>query len=153
MMDDQKILDNAPEGEDFYFVDITGEYFDEFGNHLNSKGLWSDSDTSPVGPRSIADIKELVELRNANAGLEKDNAHLKKEVDKHRAGFVACMTGEQFTIHNLKQEAKGIELLIREETSVGRLHNGDKRSFIFCQDAKIRALELLGKAKSLKAGN
>jgi ribosomal protein L22 len=96
-------------------------------------------------PRAISDINELIELRKANA-------ELKKEVDNHRAGFVACMTGEQFTIHNLKQQAKGIELLIREETSVGRLHNGDKRSFIFCQDAKIRALELLGKVKALKEG-
>ena len=96
-------------------------------------------------PRAISDINELNELRKANA-------ELKKEVDNHRAGFVACMTGEQFTIHNLKQQAKGIELLIREETSVGRLHNGDKRSFIFCQDAKIRALELLGKVKALKEG-
>jgi hypothetical protein len=53
-------------------------------------------------------------------------------------------------IRDLEQQAKGIELLIREDTSVGRLHNGDKRSFIFCQDAKIRAFELLGKAKALK---
>jgi hypothetical protein len=136
MMDDQKIIDNAPEG----------------ATHVNAIGttLFRDKED---GIRDLADVKELIELRKANAELKKDNAHLKKEVDKHRAGFVACMTGEQFTIHNLKQEAKGIEILIREETSVGRLHNGDKRSFIFCQDAKIRALELLGKAKSLKAGN
>jgi hypothetical protein len=137
MMDDQKILDNNPVG---FYTNVSMSNGKPF--------IWTCNNF-----RSLADIKELVELRNANAELKKDNAHLKKEVDKHRAGFVACMTGEQFTIHNLKQEAKGIELLIREETSVGRLHNGDKRSFIFCQDAKIRALELLGKAKSLKAGN
>ena len=61
-MIDQEILDNVPEGECDYFVDITGEYFDEYGNHLNSKGLWSDSDASPVGPRSLADIKRIAEL-------------------------------------------------------------------------------------------
>ncbi len=42
------------------------------------------------------------------AELESDNAKLKKEVDKHRGGFVACMTGKQFTINNLKQQAEGI---------------------------------------------
>ena len=60
MMNNQEIIDNAPKREDFYFVDITGEYFDEFGNHLNSKGLWSDSDTSPVSPRSLSYIILIV---------------------------------------------------------------------------------------------
>jgi hypothetical protein len=162
MMDDQKILDNAPEGathiednSNLYIKvlpRVTSTIFNDW--FIFEIDQWIIIDTYNVLlMRSLADIKKLVELREANAEFKKDNAHLKKEVDKHRAGFVACMTGEQFTIHNLKQEAKGIELLIREETSVGRLHNGDKRSFIFCQDAKIRALELLGKAKSLKAGN
>jgi hypothetical protein len=70
-MNNQEIIDNAPKREDFYFVDITGEYFDEFGNHLNSKGLWSDSDTSPVSPRSLADIKRITDL-------EKDKIELRK---------------------------------------------------------------------------
>ncbi len=64
MMNNQEIIDNAPKREDFYFVDITGEYFDEFGNHLNSKGLWSDSDTSLVSSRSLADIRRIVELED-----------------------------------------------------------------------------------------
>ena len=38
-MTEQEIVDKAPDGECDYFVDITGEYFDEYGNHLNSKGL------------------------------------------------------------------------------------------------------------------
>jgi hypothetical protein len=68
-MNNQEIIDNKPKGEDDYFVDITGEYFDEFGNHLNSKGLWSDSDTSPVSPRSLADIKRIVELEKELSSL------------------------------------------------------------------------------------
>jgi hypothetical protein len=70
MMDDQKILDNAPVGEGIDLVDITGEYFDEHCNHLDSRGLWSPHNIGPVSPRSLADVKELVELRNANATLE-----------------------------------------------------------------------------------
>jgi hypothetical protein len=61
-MNNQEIIDNAPKGEDDYFVDITGDYFDEYGNHLTLKGLWSCSDQPPVAPRSLADIKRIVEL-------------------------------------------------------------------------------------------
>jgi hypothetical protein len=53
-------------------------------------------------------------------------------------------------IRDLEQQARGIEDLILEETSVGRLHSGDKRSFIFCQNAKIRILNLQNYAKALK---
>jgi hypothetical protein len=52
--------------------------------------------------------------------------------------------------HNLEQQAKGVEDLNRDETSVGRLHNGDKRSFIFSQDAWLRAFDLRNQAKALK---
>jgi hypothetical protein len=64
MMDDQKILDNAPVGEGIDLVDITGEYFDEHCNHLDSRGLWSPHNIGPVSPRSLADVKRIVELEN-----------------------------------------------------------------------------------------
>jgi hypothetical protein len=77
MMDDQKILDNAPKGEATDLVDITGAFFDKHCNHLNLEGFWSEQDICPVGPRSLADIKELVELRNANAEIEKGYEELR----------------------------------------------------------------------------
>jgi ribosomal protein L22 len=73
----------------------------EFYNTYENKWISLKSvDNYFHSPRAMSDVNELIKLRNANA-------ELKKEVDKHRAGFVACMTGEQFTIHNLKQQAKG----------------------------------------------
>ena len=61
-MNNQQILDNAPEGEDSDVVDITGAYFDEHCNHLNSEGFWSEVYITPVSPRSLADIKRITEL-------------------------------------------------------------------------------------------
>ena len=66
-MTDQEILDNAPEGASV--SDITGEYFDEYNNHLNKQGFWSEKDTSPVSPRSLKDIRRIVELENKNAKM------------------------------------------------------------------------------------
>ena len=66
-MNNQKILDDAPEGAGV--SDITGEYFDEYNNHLNKQGFWSEKDTSPVSPRSLADIKRIVELEKALSDL------------------------------------------------------------------------------------
>ena len=40
--------------------------------------------------------------------LERENAKLKKIVDNHSGGFVACMTGNQFTANNIKQQAKAL---------------------------------------------
>jgi hypothetical protein len=59
MMDDQKILDNAPPKQ--------GKWPD--CNQVDSDGKWSHRE--PV-IRSLADIKELVELRKANAELMKE---------------------------------------------------------------------------------
>jgi hypothetical protein len=58
MMDDQKILDNVPPKQ--------GKWPD--CNQVDSDGKWSHR--QPV-IRSLADIKELVELRNEKAELEK----------------------------------------------------------------------------------
>jgi hypothetical protein len=58
MMDDQKILDNVPPKQ--------GKWPD--CNQVDSDGKWSHR--QPV-IRSLADIKELVELRNEKAELDK----------------------------------------------------------------------------------
>jgi hypothetical protein len=63
-MSNQEILDNAPVGEGIDLFDITGEYFDEHCNHLDSRGLWSPHNIGPVSPRSLADIKRIVELES-----------------------------------------------------------------------------------------
>jgi hypothetical protein len=84
MMDDQKILDNAPkcntathvdnEG-DYYKIQVEYQYEDESDcgyeqmfklNHLKN---WEVDDCVLILMRSLADIKELVELRKANAEL------------------------------------------------------------------------------------
>ncbi len=102
-VNNQEILDNAPEGEGDDFVDITGEYFDEYGNHLNSKGLWSDSDTSPVSPlRSLADIKRIVEL-------EKELSKVKAYKAQLLAHVKYTSTQEEVEIIKLEQQAKGVE--------------------------------------------
>ncbi|MFT7372058.1 MAG: hypothetical protein ACI9T9_000739 [Oleiphilaceae bacterium] len=67
-MDDQKILDNVPPKQ--------GKWPD--CNQVDSDGKWSHR--QPV-IRSLADIKELVELRNANAELESKLAGSKYTVD------------------------------------------------------------------------
>jgi hypothetical protein len=64
MMDDQKILDNAPPKQ--------GKWPD--CNQVDSDGKWSHRE--PV-IRSLADIKDLVELRKANAELEKGYEELR----------------------------------------------------------------------------
>ena len=77
MMDDQKILDNAPEGATHYVLENgtsfhfkiddkdASIYTDEWDCYTNHKDVIPDL----VGLRSLADIKELVELRNEKAEL------------------------------------------------------------------------------------
>jgi hypothetical protein len=91
-MDDQKILDNAPkcntathvdnEG-DYYKIQVEYQYEDESDcgyeqmfklNHLKN---WEVDDCVLILMRSLADIKELVELRNANAELMKGYEELR----------------------------------------------------------------------------
>jgi hypothetical protein len=55
MMDDQKILDNNPVG---FYTNVSMSNGKPF--------IWTCNNF-----RSLADIRELVELRKANAGLEK----------------------------------------------------------------------------------
>ena len=131
-MNNQEILDNAPEGECDCFVDITGEYFDEYGNHLNSKGLWSDSAWSPVSPRSLADIKRIAKLEKERDVLKEENTSLQayafrviafvtRSVEKLRNIPEFKPTGDVLNrvlrltpnialeAHDLEQQAKGVE--------------------------------------------
>jgi hypothetical protein len=100
-MNDKDILVNAPEGATH--VDNEGDYW--LMQPDNSVETFMDGEwlyCNPQEPlRSLADIKRIVEL-------EKENTKLKKIVDNHSGGFVACMTGNQFTANNLKQQAKAL---------------------------------------------
>jgi hypothetical protein len=106
-MNNQEIIDNAPEGAEFtssmgYLWNDNEDWFiygatTEEWNHL----FFHEYSFSDWKIRSLADIKRIVEL-------EKENTKLKKIVDNHSGGFVACMTGNQFTANNLKQQAKAL---------------------------------------------
>jgi hypothetical protein len=101
-MKDQEILANAPEGECSDVVDITGAYFDEHCNHLNSEGFWSELDIAPVSPRSLADIKRITEL-------EKDKEFL---LTQRLFGNVIVSTSQVLNAaieaFKLEQQAKGV---------------------------------------------
>jgi hypothetical protein len=82
-MNDQKIIDNAPEGATHYLVnqyDFTEGYFkltEDCDVLVDGSEGWQevDIDVSINGNyevRNLADIKELVELRKANAELMKE---------------------------------------------------------------------------------
>ena len=89
-MTDQEILDNAPEGEDSDVVDITGAYFDEHCNHLNSEGFWSELHITPESPRSIADIKRIVELEKERNSLLRLISYVKSIVfSKVKCSYVS----------------------------------------------------------------
>ena len=97
---DAEILADAPELDDLV-TDITGAYFDCCGNYLTPRGVWGQSYASPVHPRSLADITELVELRKKNAELESHNLGLTKtlvEFEKDIAFLQSCVnSGEAAT--------------------------------------------------------
>jgi hypothetical protein len=84
-MNNQEILDSNPVG---FYTNVSMSNGKPF--------VWACNNF-----RSLADIKRIVEL-------EKENTKLKKIVDNHSGGFVACMTGNQFTANNLKQQAKAL---------------------------------------------
>jgi hypothetical protein len=98
-MDDQKILDNAPEGATHF--DSDGEYAKDAGYGLEFFRLSWCAYGHPVELRSIADIKELVELRKANAELE-----AKCEVLKH------ANEGLGFEIAELEKEQGELNIQI-----------------------------------------
>jgi hypothetical protein len=90
MMDDQKILDNAPEiknnaGALLYYSPESDRYYEEHD------GYWYEVDdytmtkiTAPTAfIRSLADIKELVELRKANVELKKESQALRSVLPKY----------------------------------------------------------------------
>ena len=67
-MKDEQILANAPDSAST--VDMENLFFDGYGNLLNINGQWSTSRRKPHYPRSLADIKTIVELKKQVAELE-----------------------------------------------------------------------------------
>lgn len=102
-MNNQKIIDSAPKGENPDVVDITGAYFDEHCNHLNSEGFWSELDITPVGPRSLADIKRIVEL-------ELMLIHRTKEVGNWILRYDKSVNKQREIIHGQKMRITELEL-------------------------------------------
>lgn len=92
-MDDQKILDNAPLN-DCLWPDC---------NQIDSNGRWSHR--LPV-IRSLADIKAIVELRKANAELEKERDQILKSALDSESNY--CDLKDSLPAHNLEQQAKGL---------------------------------------------
>ena len=119
-MTDQEILDNAPEGASV--SDITGEYFDEYNNHLNKQGFWSEKDTSPVSPRSLEDIRRIVEL-------EKDR-----------------------DIRDLEQQAMGLADYVSKVMDSSYILHLDPKNTNHCIliNLNAAALRLLDRAQALK---
>jgi len=80
-MDDQEILDNAPEGTthidrfgDYQKLNKNGESY-QWTEMIFGNFKWHPEKTIVFGLRSLAGIKELVELRKANAELEAFKRH------------------------------------------------------------------------------
>jgi hypothetical protein len=125
-------------------------------------GIWDNSDIHKAQrhdayKQASKRIKEL-EIRlqidtlnpNRREHIVQQDAKI-AELEQKLSSVVAGLFSENdLAIRDLEQQARGIEDLILEETSVGRLHSGDKRSFIFCQDAKNRILNLQNYVKALK---
>jgi hypothetical protein len=139
-MTDQKILDNAPEGA-IIFSDVESVYIKWlkpqtgiFENHEGKYGIlyWDEKfkEWDNVGAiyaakllcssRSLADIKELVELRKANAEVEKERdvltAFIIKRMPPIKAmssiyeicKIIADEVDSILEAHNLEQQVKGV---------------------------------------------
>lgn len=78
-MNNQQILDNAPENATTF---AKQGYFDKFDCLLKRDGTWQISDIEPTSPRSLADIRRIVELENALTDAEKIINQLQKESNK-----------------------------------------------------------------------
>jgi hypothetical protein len=143
-MKDQEILDNAPESA--IHVDGGLLYTDKNGICVSQSGYSSNIPSI----RSLADIKELVELRKANAELEKD---IKKTNEDY--ALLAIATSESKILRemrSLEQQAKGIQDATEiSKNPYGRnglgfqMYMCSRNSLLECRD------KLLIQAKALKS--
>jgi hypothetical protein len=102
-MNEQEILDNAPPNTSI--VDSQFTFFNDIYCQLNSDGQWNWTSKMPKYPiRSLADIKELVELRKSNAEIEKERDRL------HKIVYLDSKP------HNLRWHDKGVDSAIAELT-------------------------------------
>ena len=107
---DQNIVTNAPKG-DGVVVDSTQRYFDACGNHLNNEGVWSLLDDNPVGPRSLNDVKELVELRELVADQNQLLGVLTVALGltfEQRKSLNKSVIDKALSMRDLKNQIKGI---------------------------------------------
>ena len=86
-MNNKEILDNAPDWADTHRKLLDYPDCTTYANN---------ADDEQVLDRSLVDIKELVELRKANAELEK------------KLSYAETMSDKEQVIRDLEQQAKGI---------------------------------------------
>jgi hypothetical protein len=89
------------------------------------------------------DYNVIVELRKANAELEKNISMLEQY-----NGSVESLI-KDIEAHNLKQQAKGIE----DALSRGERYYLVDRYWIDVADLRVKSIDLEDQAKALKAGN
>jgi hypothetical protein len=117
-MDNQKIIDNMPEGATHVLGGncYCNEYVRE-DHESDGYGYltYVNNETTTEGHRSLADIKHIAELEKevvkANMKLidcALDIAELEKGRDDAVIAYNNCMTGSQIHIRDIEQQAKGI---------------------------------------------
>jgi len=144
---DLEILADAPELDDLV-TDITGAYFDAYGNYLTPRGVWGQSDASPVHPRSLVDIKALVAKDKKIEELEKfisENTPLLsylaiETVSSSVDGDPLFRFKDWLAKRDLEQKAKGAEDII--ESVLGEPES-------LTNDALSIRYEFLDRAKQL----
>ena len=92
-MNNKEILDNAPDWADTHRKLLDYPDCTTYANN---------ADDEQVLDRSLVDIKELVELRKANAELEK------------KLSYAETMSDKEQVIRDLEQQAKGLDNLHKE---------------------------------------
>jgi 3'-phosphoadenosine 5'-phosphosulfate (PAPS) 3'-phosphatase len=125
-MDDQKILDNAP--KNWPVADEIGMLNDELVYISNSDNgypfkvycaadngkAWihseDDADFAYIrNRRSLADVKRIVELRNAKAELEKERdswRRVSEKLEEQKVNLISSGTKISNLAYNLKQDAE-----------------------------------------------
>lgn len=169
MMTDKEILAGAPEGANI--VDMDNLFFDGYGNQLSKNGKWSISNRNPHYPRSLADIRALVEKDERIKELDKERVELQSYAVRV-VTFIICAveklrdipefkpTGDVLNraikltpkialeAHNLEQQISAVKQLI---SNVGVFQGSESVGCYLDYDMVIDELNKL-KAKQLREG-
>jgi hypothetical protein len=147
-MNDQEIIDNAPEGATH--IENNSNLYIKVLPRVNSTifndwfifeiDQWIIIDTYNVLlMRSLADIKRIVELEKDNSKLEKEKERLTQHYDMWKGQWHEL--NNRMPVHNLEQQAKGVEGYI----AMRKLAGGS-----YCSTTLMYIDELYEQAKALK---